>query len=45
MRCSAEVFEDLELIYFSLSGGIFTWCGGLNNRLHSRLDRFLDFEE
>ncbi|RVW27698.1 hypothetical protein CK203_106714 [Vitis vinifera] len=36
-----EVIEDLEQKDLPLSGGSFTWCGGLNNRLASRLDHFL----
>ena len=35
------MLEDLELKDFPLMGGPFTWRGGLNNQVQSRLDRFL----
>ena len=41
MRRFSEVVEDLELRDYPLRGGPFTWRGGLNNRVQSRLDRFL----
>ena len=41
MRRFLEVLEDLELKDFPLMGGPFTWRGGLNNQVQSRLDRFL----
>lgn len=40
MRRFSNVIEDLELRDMPMSGGHFTWSGGLNNNLHSRLDRF-----
>ncbi|RVW28639.1 hypothetical protein CK203_081350 [Vitis vinifera] len=41
MRRFSEVLEDLELRDYPLRGGPFTWRGGLNNQVQSRLDRFL----
>lgn len=41
----SEIIEDLEVIDLPLIGGSFTWCGGLNNRLASRLDHFLVSED
>ncbi|KAJ9696951.1 hypothetical protein PVL29_008942 [Vitis rotundifolia] len=41
MRRFTEVVEELELRDYPLQGGPFTWRGGLNNQLQSRLDRFL----
>ncbi|RVW24396.1 putative ribonuclease H protein [Vitis vinifera] len=41
MRRFSEVIEDLKLRDFPLTGGPFTWRGGLNNQAQSRLDRFL----
>ena len=41
MRRFSEVVKDLELRDLPLQGGLFTWSGGLNNRLKSRIDRFL----
>ena len=41
MRRFLEVLKDLELKDFPLMGGPFTWRGGLNNQVQSRLDRFL----
>ena len=35
------MIEDLELGDFPLTGGPFTWRGGLNNQAQSRLDLFL----
>ena len=40
MRRFLEVIKDLELRDLPLQGGLFTWSGGLNNRLKSRIDRF-----
>ena len=34
------MIKDLELRDLPLQGGLFTWSGGLNNRLKSRIDRF-----
>ena len=45
MRRFFEVLEDLELRDLPLHGGIFTWNGGRNNHMKSRLDRFLISEE
>ena len=45
MRRFWEVIEELLLRDLPLDGGCFTWCGGLNNRYSSRLDRFLVLEE
>ena len=45
MRRFSEVLEDLELRDLPLQGGIFTWSGGRNNQIKSRLDRFLISEE
>ena len=41
MRRFSEVLEKLELRDYPLRGGLFTWRGGLNNQVQSRLDRFL----
>ena len=41
MRRFAEVIDDLEVRDISLQGGPFTWSGGSNNRVMSRIDRFL----
>ena len=41
MRRISEVIEDLELKDLPLLGGPFTWSGGVNNQLLSRLDPFL----
>ena len=35
------MIDDLELKDFPLSGGRFTWRGGLNNQREAKLDRFL----
>ena len=43
MRRFSEVIKDLELRDLPLQGGLFTWSGGLNNWLKSRIDRFLIF--
>ena len=40
MRRFSEVIDELQLRDLPLVGGSYTWCGGLNNRLASRLDRF-----
>ena len=45
MRRFSEVVEDLELRDLPLQGGLFTWSGGFNNRLKSRIDRFLISED
>ena len=45
MRRFSEMVEDLELKDLPLQGGLFTWSGGFNNRLKSRIDRFLIFED
>ena len=41
MRRFLEVVEEFELRDLPLQGGLFTWCGGINNRSKSRIDRFL----
>ena len=41
MRRFSEVIEELRLKDLSISGGQFTWCGGLNSQAASRLDHFL----
>ena len=41
MRRFANILNDLELRDLLLQGGPFTWRGGLNGRLKSRLDRFV----
>ena len=41
MRRFTEVIEELELRDLPLQGGMFTWSGGFNNLLKSRIDRFL----
>ena len=41
MRRFSKVIEELELRDLSLQGGMFTWSGGLNNLLNSRIDWFL----
>ena len=33
MKHFSKVIEDLKLIDLPLSGGSFTWCGGLNTWL------------
>ena len=45
MRRFSKVVEDLELRDLPLQEGLFTWSGGFNNRLKSRIDRFLIFED
>ena len=45
MRRFSKVVEELELRDLSLQGGLFTWSGGINNRLKSRIDRFLVSED
>ena len=45
MRRFSEVVEKLKLRNLSFQGGLFTWCGGLNNRSKSRIDRFLISED
>ena len=41
MRRFSEVIGDLGLRDFPLTGGPFTWIGGLNSQVASRLDHFL----
>ncbi|RVW92613.1 hypothetical protein CK203_039393 [Vitis vinifera] len=41
MRRFSKVIDDLDLRDLPLQGGPFTWSGGLNNQVMSRLDRFL----
>ena len=41
MRRFSEVIRDLGLRDFPLTGGHFTWIGGLNSQTASRLDHFL----
>ena len=41
MRCFLELIDELGIKDLTLYGGEHTWCGGLNNSLASRLDRFL----
>ena len=41
MRRFSKVIEELSLKDLPLTGGLFTWRGGLNNKSTSRLDRFL----
>ena len=41
MRRFSEVIRDLGLRDFPLTGGHFTWIGGLNSQAASRLDHFL----
>ena len=45
MRRFSEVIDELQLRDLLLVGGSYTWCGGLNNRSASRLDRFLVSED
>ena len=45
MRRFSEVIDELQLRDLPLVGGSYTWCGGLNNRSASRLNRFLVSEE
>nr|CAN79711.1 hypothetical protein VITISV_009623 [Vitis vinifera] len=45
MRRFSEVIEELELRDLPLQGRMFTWSGGLNNLLKSRIDRFLISED
>ena len=45
MRRFSKVVEELELRDLSLQGGLFTWSGGINNRLKSRIDLFLVSED
>ena len=45
MRRFSKVVKELELRDLSLQGGMFTWSGGINNRLKSRIDRFLISED
>lgn len=40
----SKVLDDLQLRDLPLSGGSYTWNGGLNNQSFSRLDRFLVLE-
>ena len=41
MRRFSDILNDLELRDLPLQSGPFTWRGGLNGRLKSRLDRFV----
>ena len=41
MRRFSKVLRGFGVEGFSLMGGTFTWRGGLNNQVQSRLDRFL----
>ena len=41
MRRFSEVIDELCLKDLPLSGGEYTWCGGLNNSFAPKLDRFL----
>ena len=45
MRRFSEVVQDLELRDLPLQGGLFTWSGGFNNWLKSKIDRFLISED
>ena len=45
MRGFSQFIEEMHFKDLPLSSGLFTWCGGLNNRLTSRLDRFLVFND
>ena len=45
MRRFSEVVDELELRDLPLQGELFTWCGGLNNQLKSRIDWFLIYED
>ena len=40
MRRFSKVVEDSELRDLPLQGGLFTWSGGFNNWLKSKIDRF-----
>ena len=41
MRRFSQFIEEMCLKDLLLFGGLFTWCGGLNNRSTSKLDRFI----
>ena len=41
MRHFSQFIEEMCLKDLLLFGGLFTWCGGLNNRSTSKLDRFI----
>ena len=43
MHRFVEVIVDLEVRDIPLQGGPFTWSEGSNNRVMSRIDRFLVF--
>ena len=45
MRRFFEVNEELRLKDLPLSSHQFTWCGGSNSQVASRLDHFLVFDE
>ena len=45
MRRFSEVIGYLGLRDFPLTGGPFTWIGGLNSQVASRLDRFLILDQ
>ena len=40
-RRFSEVIDELSIKDLTLSEGKYTWCGGLNNSLTSKLDHFL----
>ena len=45
MKHFSEVIDELQLRDLPLTGGSYTWCGGLNNKSAYRLDRFLVLED
>ena len=45
MRRFSKVIDELCLKDRPLSGGEYTWCGGLNNSFAYKLDRFLVFDD
>ena len=45
MKRYSEVIRELGLRDFPLVGGPFTWIGGLNSKVASRLDRFLILDQ
>ncbi|RVW76075.1 hypothetical protein CK203_049128 [Vitis vinifera] len=45
MRRFWEIIDEFQLRDLPLTGGCFTWFGGLNNSSSSRLDRFLVSED
>ena len=44
MRRFSKVIDELCLKDLTLSGGEYTWCGGLNNSSASKLHHFLVFD-